>query len=177
MVGLRKTLKALERSVAAVFTGDLVSLCRHSIASVGECERYLKKLELISRRLLGGLGRIPSKPLPDFISSASEVTAWCLVEFTHLFAIFSSAITRSSLSALRALHMGTPRKAAKKIDPPKAVEMSDQRDTAQSASSQDRATVDASDYAIPGISKVIFPLTDECQHYTHVSQVDWDIQK
>jgi hypothetical protein len=55
--------------------------------------------------------------------------------------------------------------------------MSDHRHAVQDGGSLDHALANTSEDQDQELPKVTFPLTKECKHYTHVSQVDWDIQK
>ena len=81
------------------------------------------------------------------------------------------------------MQMGTARKASHRLPSQKEknfiqeTSVSDQGDATDVAASQDQNMIDASKDHDQEISQVVFPLTDECKHYTHVSQVVWDIQK
>ena len=55
--------------------------------------------------------------------------------------------------------------------------MSNHRHAVQDGIALNHAIPDASEDQNQELPKGIFPLTKECKHYTHVSQVDWDIQK
>jgi hypothetical protein len=79
--------------------------------------------------------------------------------------------------------MGTLRRSSKRADSTKTkgalhgTGMSDESNDAHQTSPHDHAMTDSFEYQDEELPRAIFPLTDECKHYTKVSQVDWDIQK
>jgi hypothetical protein len=55
--------------------------------------------------------------------------------------------------------------------------MGTQSSSANGAGSQDHEVSESGSQKLEAPESSSFPLTKECKHYTHISQVDWDIQK
>ncbi len=85
--------------------------------------------------------------------------------------------------------MGPPRKSSKsrrkkqKFDGAETkqrfdgTETRDESHTTTDSNLKDHVMVDASEIHYQESPNAIFPLTEQCKHLTHVSEVGWDVQK
>lgn len=183
--GLIKPLKKVKLIPRRLLDISLKHQSKHFTISLAPCSSALKGQKPGAQRTLP-----ISLPLPqDSQYNAQPQNAGRESRSSITKKDISGTISvPSPSSVLLASHiklpdMGTPRKSSKRANSSRAKEalsgtgMSDERRVAHEISSQDHAMTDVSEYQDEQLPKATFPLTDECKHYTHISQVDWDIQK